>query len=62
GPSGGNTVEVRVFSWAPLIQMKPAESWRVSCKTKKPTSTDLIGETAKKSMSNHRNVPRWRNW
>ncbi|CEG55051.1 hypothetical protein PXNS11_60228 [Stutzerimonas xanthomarina] len=47
GPSGGNTVEVRVFSWAPLIQMKPAATWRVSCKTKKPTSADLIGEMAK---------------
>jgi len=27
--------------------MKPAATWRVSCKTKKPTSTDLIGEMAK---------------
>ena len=24
GPSGGNTVEVRVFSWAPLFKKKPS--------------------------------------
>ncbi|WP_312941593.1 hypothetical protein, partial [Stutzerimonas balearica] len=23
-PSGGNTVEVRVFSWAPLLKKKPS--------------------------------------
>jgi hypothetical protein len=24
GPSGGNTVEVRVFSWAPLFKTEPS--------------------------------------